>query len=70
MRLPPQQGEQFAKNTELKGIPQFQDVQRREGERRSTIDQARLSDLVRPITSGNSWREDWREERKYLCKRL
>ena len=35
--------EQFAKNTELKGIPQFQDVQQREGERGSTIDQVRLS---------------------------
>lgn len=35
--------EQFTKNTELKRIPQFQNVQRREGERRSTIDQVRLS---------------------------
>jgi hypothetical protein len=35
--------EQFAKNTELKGIPQFQDVQWREGERHSAMDQVRLS---------------------------
>ena len=34
--------EQLAKNAELKGIPQFQDVQRREGEGRSTADQVRL----------------------------
>jgi len=30
--------EQLAKNAELKGIPQFQDVQRREGECRSAMD--------------------------------
>src|SRR5439155_21845088 len=35
--------EQFAKNTEGKRIPQLQDVQQREGERVSTIDQGRLS---------------------------
>ena len=35
--------EQFAENTELKCIPQFQDVQWREGEHRSALDQVRLS---------------------------